>query len=319
MKFTRLATLRLASTSLPLLLLADGGLNDFVRRAVVRGAQQADALDGVWQQFSGEVVPGWRDVKDDAALGLALPATRVDAALAAELLDAPLRAVAAAKSAERGALDARVPAAAQQALVLYPETFARPLGECDDLADPACFAFKAFANWRVAQDELAAAERPRFGAALGEALLAGALKPANRGGSSGGELPRALEDMEGVLQRLRDGGVIASFELTGGQRDRVAEEWEDAPPGASVGWTYLVSGCVLSRVSQLAEARAATLSPAQLVTAPLAAVLAATRGVEQPLVALYFIDPRGRPDPRTFSDPTFYTQLLLEVTARKGG
>ena len=73
MKFTRLATLRLASTSLPLLLLADGGLNDFVRRAVVRGAQQADALDGVWQQFSGEVVPGWRDVKDDAALGLALP------------------------------------------------------------------------------------------------------------------------------------------------------------------------------------------------------------------------------------------------------
>ena len=40
---------------------------------------------------------------------------------------------------------------------------------------------------------------------------------------------------------------------------------------------------------------------------------------EQPLVALYFIDPRGRPDPRTFSDPTFYTQLLLEVTARKGG
>ena len=159
----------------------------------------------------------------------------------------------------------------------------------------------------------------RFGAALGEALLAGALKPASRGGSSGGELPRALEVMEGVLQRLRDGGVIASFELTGGQRDRVAEEWEDAPPGASVGWTYLVSGCVLSRVSQLAEARAATLSPAQLVTAPLAAVLAATRGVEQPLVALYFIDPRGRPDPRTFSDPTFYTQLLLEVTARKGG
>ena len=162
-------------------------------------------------------------------------------------------------------------------------------------------------------------ERPRFGAALGEALLAGALKPANRGGGGGGELPRALEDMEGVLQRLRDGGVIASFELSGGQRDRVAEEWEDAPPGASVGWTYLVSGCVLSRVSQLAEARAATLSPAQLVTAPLAAVLAATRGVEQPLVALYFIDPRGRPDPRTFSDPTFYTQLLLEVTARKGG
>ena len=117
--------------------------------------------------------------------------------------------------------------------MLYPETFARRWASATP--SPTRRALRSNVCELARRAGRAGGGRAaRFGAALGEALLAGALKPANRGGAAN-ELPRALEDMEGVLQRLRDGGVIASFELTGEQRDRVAEEWEGAPPSAGVG------------------------------------------------------------------------------------
>ena len=54
------------------------------------------------------------------------------------------------------------------------------------------------------------------------------------------------------------------------------------------------------------------------VTAPLSAYLR-QRGVAARLDE-YFLDNRvGRPDPRTFSDPRYYSEVLLEVLALEEG
>ena len=63
-----------------------------------------------------------------------------------------------------------------------------------------------------------------------------------------------------------------------------------------------------------ATGRGAGLYPGQLLTAPLSAFLR-RRGVAARLEE-YFLDNRvGRPDPRTFSDPRYYSDVLLEVVA----
>ena len=86
-------------------------------------------------------------------------------------------------------------------------------------------------------------------------------------------------------------------------------------------WQYVLSGSVLVGSSQLAQERTAAtgtgagLYPGQLVSAPLAAWLRGrglTASVEE-----YFLDNRvGRPDPRTFSDLRYYSDVLLEVEVR---
>ena len=53
---------------------------------------------------------------------------------------------------------------------------------------------------------------------------------------------------------------------------------------------------------------------AELITAPLAAYLSQAGVASR--IDEYFLDNRvGRPDPRTFSDPSYYSDVLLEVIA----
>ena len=150
------ATLRLASTSL-LLLLWPTAASTTVRRAVVAARSRPTRWTACGSNFR-QVVPGWRDVKDDAALGLALPATKVDAALAAERWT---RRCARRRGETAGA--ARSTRACRRRCSRRSCSTRRRLRAAASATPrrPACFAFKAFANWRVAQDELAAAERPR--------------------------------------------------------------------------------------------------------------------------------------------------------------
>ena len=98
---------------------------------------------------------------------------------------------------------------------------------------------------------------------------------------------------------------------------RLEADWQ---AGGSTTWQYIVSGSSLVGGSQLAQDRTAAtgrgagLYPGQLLTAPLAAYLR-QRGVRA-RIEEYFLDNRvGRPDPRTFSDPRYYSDVLLEVIA----
>lgn len=92
------------------------------------------------------------------------------------------------------------------------------------------------------------------------------------------------------------------------------------PSGGSTLWTFAISGSAVIGASQLAQDRTAAtgfgagLYPGQLITVPLASFL---RELGIPArIDEYFLDNRvGRPDPRTFSDPSYYSDVLLEVVA----
>ena len=98
-------------------------------------------------------------------------------------------------------------------------------------------------------------------------------------------------------------------------------DWVD---GGSTAWQYVISGSSLVGGSQLAQDRTAAtgrgagLYPGQLLTAPLEAYLQ-----QQGIAARtdeYFLDNRvGKPDPRTFSDRRYYSEVLLEVLALEEG
>ena len=76
----------------------------------------------------------------------------------------------------------------------------------------------------------------------------------------------------------------------------------------------LVGGSQLAQDRTAATGRGAGLYPGQLLTAPLAAYLRQL-GVRA-RIEEYFLDNRvGRPDPRTFSDPRYYSDTLLEIVA----
>ena len=94
----------------------------------------------------------------------------------------------------------------------------------------------------------------------------------------------------------------------------------DWQAGGSTSWQYVISGSAIVGASQLAQDRTAAtgqgagLYPGQLLSAPLAAYLREA-GVSS-RVDEYFLDNRvGRPDPRTFSDPQYYSDVLLELVA----
>ena len=76
----------------------------------------------------------------------------------------------------------------------------------------------------------------------------------------------------------------------------------------------LVGGSQLAQDRTAATGQGAGLFPGQLVTAPLAAYLRQSGVASR--IDEYFLDNRvGRPDPRTFSDPRYYSDVLLEVLA----
>jgi hypothetical protein len=167
---------------------------------------------------------------------------------------------------------------------------------------------------------------------LGDAMLRGPLQgPAPAPAAAVGSPPAARQErtlqvaVEGcgaLLAQMRRGGLFSEASL---QRDAYnaggdALDVEGWAMGGSTTWQYVVSGSVLVGGSQLAQDRTAAtgqgagLFPGQLVTAPLAAYLRQSGVASR--IDEYFLDNRvGRPDPRTFSDPRYYSDVLLEVLA----
>ena len=94
---------------------ADNDLSNLVRRAVVRGAQIADQADSVWQQVSGEVVPAWQ--KSQPLTNL--PPTQLEPAFAEAVLALPLEVGAQCCGEQLETLVRRLPAARQEAVLLY--------------------------------------------------------------------------------------------------------------------------------------------------------------------------------------------------------
>ena len=212
-----------------------------------------------------------------------------------------------------------------------------------DFANTTVFGFEAYARWRVLQavlsDERAPEERRAlqrcFSQRLGEELLQGPLRTAApaalqqqlAAGATAAvpSAPRAerslLAAVDGccdLLGLMQAKGLFSRYALQttmgSGTDEFDAGDWE---AGGSTQWMYIVSGSALVGGSQLAQDRTAAtgrgagLYPGQLLTAPLAAYLR-QQGVAARLEE-YFLDNRvGRPDPRTFSDPRYYSDTLLE-------
>lgn len=207
-----------------------------------------------------------------------------------------------------------------------------------EYANTTVFGFEAYARWRVLQavlsDERAPEERRAlqrcFSQRLGEELLQGPLRTAVRATPTAAapSVPRAekslLAAVDGcgeLLGLMQAKGLFSRYALQttmgSGTDEFDAGDWE---AGGSTQWMYIVSGSALVGGSQLAQDRTAAtgrgagLYPGQLLTAPLAAYLR-QQGVAARLEE-YFLDNRvGRPDPRTFSDPRYYSDTLLEVIA----
>jgi len=117
---------------------------------------------------------------------------------------------------------------------------------------------------------------------------------------------------------------FARFELqlSSGSGPELFDEmdWEGL---GSITWQYIISGSTIVGGSQLAQERASNagmsvgLYPGQLVIAPLSAYLSSEKVDAQ--IAEYFLDNRaGLPDPRTFADPSYYCDSLIEVVASIG-
>ena len=376
MKLPRSAFTRLTAAALPVLLLPRSapaeGFSDSIRRAVVRGAQIADQVDSAWQQVAGEVVPAWQ--QQELLSQANVPPKFVDEAFAKDVLALSLDVGAQCAEVKVSMLEARLPAARQEAVLLYqtaassrplfnepfygangaatsspagtavrvfPPALATAVDEGAAVGNSTIFGFECYVRWRVLQEALsdgrAPAERARlqrcFRERLGLALLRGPLREAMASGevastSQLASVPRgrrplkqAVEGCGALLEVMRRKGLFTSVATTltlGSGTDLFDEgDWQ---AGGSTSWQYVVSGSVLVGASQLAQDRTAAtgqgagLYPGQLLTAPIQAYLSqaaiATRVDE------FFLDNRvGRPDPRTFSDPRYYSDLLLEVLA----
>ena len=75
-----------------------------------------------------------------------------------------------------------------------------------------------------------------------------------------------------------------------------------------------MSFCTAGSERTAATGVGAGFFPGQYLTAPLASYLA-QQGIKA-RIDEYFLDNRvGRPDPRTFSDPRYYSDTLLEIVA----
>lgn len=345
-RWSRQSVIRLSSTALPLLLLAadDEGLSTIVRRAIVRGAQSADKLDSIWQQVSGEVVPSWQRA---VPLDTPPPPAFLEAEYASQALALPLEVGALSAKLRQEELASRLPLARQQSVLLYGDSsepgasidgaaqrvFPRALASAREdgysTANATVFNFEAYVTWRVLQDTLPAAERKKFAQDLGGALLSSSyLRSATLPPAPDLRLPRskrslklAINGTSALLARMQEAGLFAAYKLQlglGSGTDLFDEgDWQ---AGGSTSWQFIVSGSTIVGGSQLAQDRTATtgqgagLFPGQLITAPLAAYLSSL-GIDA-RIDEYFLDNRvGRPDPRTFSDPRYYCDTLIEVVA----
>jgi hypothetical protein len=354
---------QLCAGVVPSLLLAspalssEPSLSDFVRRAVVRGAQVADQADATWQQLAGEVVPSWQ--KPQELSPLSVPPSLLDAEFAEQLLSLPLVACAACGGEEdAAALVGRLPAARQDAVLLYSEDGAAPeasrgtarrsfpralataIADGGSTANTTMFGFEAYVRWRVLQavlsDERSPAERARlqrcFSERLGRALLRGPLSDASlppmppqlsspQTRRQERTLLSAVDGCSALLNTMQQKGlfsrVVLQKTLGSGTDLFDASDWAF---GGSTSWQYVISGSALVGASQLAQDRTAAtgqgagLFAGQLVTAPLAAYLEQA-GIRA-RVDEYFLDNRvGLPEARTFSDPRYYSDVLVEIVA----
>ena len=235
-------------------------------------------------------------------------------------------------------------AAAGMARRAFPRALATAAELGEPIANATLFNYESYVRWRVLQDLLAdpkqaPAERRRlqrqFNEQLGAALLSGplrraALPPKASLPVSGlvaqptrteGSLKAAVEGCGALLAYMQTKGLFSSFEqqLTLGSGSDLFDEG-DWVAGGSTTWQYVVSGSAVVGASQLAQDRTAAtgvgagLFPSQYLTAPLASYLA-QQGIRA-RIDEYFLDNRiGRPDPRTFSDPRYYSDTLLEIVA----
>jgi len=335
--------------------LPDDDLSTAVRRTVVRGAQLADAADGVWQQFAGEVTPPWQ--KQQKVSPQSVPPPYLDGSFAQELLTLPLAAGAECAGVSVDSLLAKLPAARQNAVLLYsggsggseePEAgtarrfFSKALAtavESDGTAisSATVFNFEAFVRWRVLQSVLSDLQEPAdrariqqcFRRRLGSALLRGPLRGAlpSEGSRSGRAVPlllrEVLDNCNALLQRMQSQGLFSRVAL---QRLDTSTDLLLDEPGwrtdtVKPSWSYVISGCAIVGASQLAQDRTAAtggagagLFPGQLITTALEAYLSEEAGVGAARCEEYFVDNRvGKPDPRTFSDSSYYSDVLLVV------
>eukprot|EP00967_Tisochrysis_lutea_P050399 scaffold61991_cov30-Tisochrysis_lutea.AAC.1 len=343
-----------------------------VRRAIVRSAQIADQVDGVWQQLAGEVVPAWQ--RPQTLSKSNIPPALLDEEFARSLLAIPLEVGAQCSGLKLSELQSMLPRARREAVLLYEEAalnparmngdsisarlntrqtlsmpgtatrgFQRSLSTAvqngESVANSTLFNFEAFCTWRVLQMVLSESRQPAerkklqqcFNENLGAALLAGPLAraPMPKLLDSTRRLPRgnrslvtAVEGCGTLLHFMQQRGLFSRYESSlqgmGSGTDLFDEgDWQ---AGGSTLWTYLISGSTVVGASQLAQDRTAAtglgagLYPGQLITAPISSYL------QQIGIAVrideYFLDNRvGRPDPRTFADPSYYSDVLLEVLA----
>jgi hypothetical protein len=217
----------------------------------------------------------------------------------------------------------------------FPRFMATAVDDGASVGEAALFSFEAYLRWRLLQsvlyDGVDVKERRRrqqeFSERLGRELLEGPLKdarlpphksPAN-GERDALQLRSAFEGCDRLLKLMQQRGLLSRFKLQttlgSGSDEYDEDDWLE---GGSTGWQYVVSGSTLVGVSQLSQDKTAAtglgagLFPGQLITAPLQAYLA-NMGVDA-RIDEYFLDNRvGRPDPRTFADPSYYSEVLLEV------
>lgn len=171
----------------------DGSLGTLVRRAVVRGAQLADKADSVWQQVAGEVVPAWQ--QPQALAASAIPPTFLDDSFAQRLLALPLIIGASVSGLTLSNLEAQLPAARKEAVLLYadgspgvnplldepfytttatasgtlgadgtalrgfPKEFESAAMDGDNMSNSTLFNFEVYVRWRVLQYALAGPDR----------------------------------------------------------------------------------------------------------------------------------------------------------------
>lgn len=348
---------------------SDEGLSTLVRKAVVRGAQIADKADSVWQQVAGEVVPAWQ--QPSALPRLAVPPAYLDGGFARDLLALPLDIGARVAGIPLADLEAQLPAARREAVLLYadggtgqsplfnepfyrpaepsaakgtavrgfPREFAEAAAERAslDLANSTIFNYEAYVRWRLLQTALSGPERApdqrrvlqrAFSERLGAAMLTGPLRSVALPPAPPMGLPRsqrslrpALAGCGALLEYMQKQGLFSSYTLQlglgSGTESYDEDDWR---AGGSTSWQYVISGSAIVGGSQLAQDRTAATGlgagyyPGQLLTAPLAAYLSQL-GIRA-RIDEYFLDNRvGRPDPRTFSDPRYYSETLLDIVA----
>lgn len=333
----------LASVPFPLLASEDD-LSTMIRKAVVRGAQTADRIDGAWQKIAA---PLNAQLRPPLSAFAAPPAASLQSqSIAAKLLSLPCEVAVSDFRVSREDLEVKLAQAERAATVLYGDFFSKsflegptsvPSGE----ANSTYFAFRAFATWRALDELISTAPmRRQFNAKLGEAILVELDSGSIGGGKADGKndpatIPKVrVTDSEqviiacaGVLSRLQRSGLISQFVLNDNSLDEDALEAVLAKQTGSgaCSWEYLISGSVLAGVSQLAllkgygadapekggSGAGVEFTPAQgLLVAPLVAACRRI-GLDAIEPVEYFVDPRFTPDPKF--DIRDYTQSLLTL------